>query len=242
MNEKRPLTLNLFVLRLLSGAAGGFGGMLIAFIAFFAISTLLPTTEGANSLNFFSVIVTAFLATISGNTIAAASLTFMDHDKYKRRKTSITQVFLFNVILFFLTIPLYLIGLSLELTVGIAALHFLLSAFISALIMEVLAGHEYSLLGIYSSALAIFISIGLALVLLSSDVGEQVIILGAMPAVWLILVLMGGFAELVYDNVLKTFGVDALSTETDLGGDLLVEPEGEEEDEDDEKDSDEDEV
>ena len=235
MNEKRPLTLNLFLLRLSSGAAGGFGGMLIAFIAFFALSTFLPATD-ANSLNFFSIIVTAFLATISGNTIVAASLTFMDHDKYKRRKTSITQVFLFNVILFFLTIPLYLLAIPLELTVGVATVHFLLSAFVSALIMEVLAGYQYSLLGIYASALGIFISIGMALILLNSTVSEQLIILGAMPTVWIILVVVSGFAELIYDNFLKTYGVDALSTQTDLGGDALVEEEKKDEEENEDED------
>lgn len=232
MNEKRPLTFNLFLLRLLSGIAGGMGGMLIAFVAFFLITSFIPASDDTTTLGFFAIIVMAFLATISGNTITALSLTFMDSEKYSRRKTIITQVFLFNLILFFLTIPLYLIGISLEITAGVAALHFLLSAFVSALIMEVLAGYEYSLVGIYSNALGIFVSICLALILLNLEISEQVIILGAMPMVWFMLELIGGFAELIYDNYLHMYGVDALNTQTDLGGDTEKEDEVEEADSD----------
>lgn len=233
MNEKRPLSFSLFMLRLLSGIAGGVGGMLIAFIAFFVLSSFIPPSEGTTTLNFFVVLVMAFLATISGNTITAVSLTFMDSEKYKRRKTIITQVFLFNLVLFFLTIPLYLIAISLDMTIGVVAVHFLLSAFISSLIMEILAGYEYSLVGIYSSSLGIFVSISLALILLSSDwVSQQVIILGAMPMVWFMLELIGGFVELVYDNFLHVYGVDALNTQTDLGGDAMAENEEESEEED----------
>lgn len=227
MNEKRPLTFNLFLLRLLCGIAGGVGGMLIAFVAFFVITSFIPPTSDTSSINFFAIIVMAFLATISGNTITAVSLTFMDSEKYQRRKTIITQVFLFNLILFFLTIPLYLIAIPLEITTGVAAVHFLLSAFISALIMEVLAGYEYSLVGIYANALGIFVSIGLALILLNTTISQQIIILGAMPMVWFMLEMVGGFAELIYDNFLRAYGVDALNTQTDLGGDTLTEKEEE---------------
>ena len=229
MNEKRPLTFNLFLLRLLSGIAGGIGGMLIAFVAFFLMTSFIPSGDGTSSLNFFAIIVMAFLATTSGNTITAVSLTFMDSEKYSRRKTTISQVFLFNLVLFFLTIPLYLIAIPLDLTVGVATLHFLLSAFVSALIMEVLAGYEYSLVGIYANSLGIFVTIVIALLLLG-NVSQQVLILGAMPMVWFMLELIGGFVELVYDNFLRSYGVDALNTQTDLGGDTMDEKEEDEED------------
>lgn len=236
MTEKRPLSFNLFWLRLLSGVAGGIGGMLIAFVAYFMMSAfIVPDGEEVASLSFFAIIVMAFLATISANTITAVSLTFMDSEKYKRRKTIITQVFMFNLILFLLAIPLYLIAIPLEITTGVAAMHFLLSAFISSLIMEILAGYEYCLVGIYSSSLGIFTSMGIALLILNSDISQQVLILGAMPMVWFILMLVGSFVELVYDNYFRAYGVDALNVETDLGGDTLVEKEEEDEEEEDEK-------
>lgn len=234
MNEKRPLSFTLFLLRLMSGVAGGVGGMLIAFVAYFLMSTFIPAGEEVSSLSVFAVIVMAFLATISANTITATSLTFMDSQKYSRRKTIITHVFLFNLILFFLTIPLYLVAFSLDITIGVAALHFLLSAFVSALIMEILAGYEYSLVGVYSTSLGIFASIGIALMMLNSNVSQQVLVLGAMPAVWFILELVGGLVELVYDNYLKVYGVDALNVSTDIGGDAMVEEETEEEEQDEE--------
>lgn len=241
MNEKRPLSATLFFLRLLSGITGGVVGMLLAFVVYFLMSTFIPTGEEVTSLSFFAIIVMAFVATLSANTVTAVMVTFMDHEKYNRRKTIITQVFLFNIILFFLTIPLYLIAIPLEITIGVAALHFLLSAYVSSVIMEVLAGYEYSLVGIYSSSLGIFVSIGIALLLMNSNVSPLVLTLGAMPAVWFILEFVGGLVELIYDNFLKVYGVDALNVKTDLGGDTMVEKEPEEEDEEEEEDEDKDE-
>lgn len=240
MNEKRPLSATLFALRLLSGITGGVVGMLIAFVVYFIMSTFIPAGDEVSSLSFFAIIVMAFVATLSANTVTAVMVTFMDHEKYSRRKTIITQVFLFNLILFFLTIPLYLIAIPLEITIGVAALHFLLSAYVSSVIMEVLAGYEYSLVGIYSSSLGIFVSIGIALLLINSNVSPLILTLGAMPAVWFILELVGGLVELIYDNFLKIYGVDALNVQTDLGGDSIVEKEPEEDEDDDEEDDEED--
>jgi len=241
MNEKRPLSATLFALRLLSGITGGVAGMLIAFVVYFIMSTFIPAGEEVSSLSFFAIIVMAFVATLSANTITAVMLTFMDHEKYSRRKTTITHVFLFNLILFFLSIPLYLIAIPLDITIGVVALHFLLSAYVSSLIMEVLAGYEFSLVGIYASSLGIFVSIGIALLLLNTNVSQLVLTLGAMPAVWFTLELVGGFVELIYDNFLRFYGVDALNVETDLGGDTMVEKE-EEEDEESETEKDDDKV
>lgn len=212
--------------------------MLIAFVVYFIMSTFIPAGEETTSLSFFAIIVMAFVATLSANTITALMLTFMDHEKYSRRKTTITQVFIFNLILFFLAIPLYLIAIPLEMTIGVAAMHFLLSAYVSALIMEILAGYEFSLVGVYSSSFGIFVSIGIAMLLLNTNVSQLVLTLGAMPAVWFILEFVGGFVELIYDNFLRFYGVDALNVETDLGGDTMVEKEEEEEDETEEKDDD----
>lgn len=216
--------------------------MLIAFVVYFIMGTFIPSGDEASSLSFFAIIVMAFVATLSANTITAVMLTFMDHEKYSRRKTTITHVFLFNLILFFLSIPLYLIGISLDITIGVVALHFLLSAFVSSLIMEILAGYEFSLVGVYASSLGIFVSIAFALLLIKTNVSQLVLTLGAMPAVWFILVLVGGFTELIYDNYLRFYGVDALNVETDLGGDTMVEKEEEEEDDEKSDDKDDDKV
>jgi hypothetical protein len=96
--------------------------------------------------------------------------------------------------------------------------------------MEILAGYEFSLLGVYGAALGIFISIGVALMILvgSGTKATTVLMFGAMPAVWLILMIVGGFSELIYDNFLKIYGIDALNVETDLGGDTEEELETEE--------------
>ena len=234
MNQKRPLTFVLFMLRLLSGIIGGISGTLALFVVYFILLNLLPQTEEVTSLSVFVIIVMAFVGTLVANTVTGVMVTFMDNEKYSRRKTTIMHIFLFNFILFFLTIPLYLMGVALDIVIGIAALHFLLSAFISALIMEILAGYEYSLLGVYSVALGIFVSIALALGLISAGTKDITIMFIAMPGVWFILQAIGGLSELIYDNFVRLYGIEALSTKTDLGGDKEVEPEEKEEEEEEE--------
>jgi len=126
---------------------------------------------------------------------------------------------------------LYLVALQMDIVKEVAALHFLLSAFISALIMEVVAGYEYSLLGIYSVSLGIFVSICIAFFVLAAGASPLTITLGSMPAVWFILQVVGGLTELIYDNFLRYYGTDALNATTDLGGDMEVEAKDEDEDE-----------
>jgi MFS family permease len=233
--EKRPLTFTLFLLRLLSGIVGGIAGTLALLIVYFALLAIVPQGD-SSTISVFVMILMAFVGTIVANTIVAIMVTFLDNDKYFRRKTTITQVFLFNLVLFFLTIPLYFLGISLDVANGIAALHFLLSAFISALIMEVLAGYAYSLVGIYSTALGIFVAIGVAMGLLTLDISTTALTFTAMPAVWFILQVVGGLTELIYDNFLRLYGVDALNANTDIGGDNEIEKKDEDEDEEDDND------
>ncbi len=223
MTEKRPLTLTLFLLRLLSGLGGGIAGTLIAFVVYFLSISLVPATEEASSLSVFATIFITFAATLVANTSTVAISSFMDEKKYSRRKTMLTHVFLFNVILFFLTIPLYIMGVSLDIVIIIAALHFLLSAFISALIMEVLAGDQHVLLGVYTTAFGIFLSIGLAFAMQTSNVNDLFLLFGAMPMVWVLLQASNGFGEWTYDAFLKIYGLDALNVKTDLGGDEVPE-------------------
>ena len=179
MNQKRPLTLTLFLLRLLSGIAGGVMGTLALFIVFFLTSPVVPQTEEITSISIFIIIVMTFVGTLTANTTTALAVTFMDNEKYSRRKTIFLHVFIFNLVLFLVTIPLYILGISHspDLAIGIAALHLLLSAFVSALIMEVISGAQYSLLGVYSSALGAFISIGLGLFALTLDIQNTVLLL-----------------------------------------------------------------
>ncbi|MBN2087316.1 hypothetical protein JW758_03130 [Candidatus Peregrinibacteria bacterium] len=233
MTEKRPLTFTLFLLRLLSGLTGGISGTLAAFVVYFILSNVLPTGEDVTSLSVFTIIIMAFIGTLIANTITAVMLTFMDSEKYSRRKTTITHVFLFNLILFFVTIPIYMLAVPLDIASSVAAMHFLLSAYVSFLIMEILAGYEFSLLGVYAASLGIFASIGFALVVMVTGSSELFLTLGAMPIVWFILMVVGGLVELIYDNFLRSYGVDALNVETDLGGDTDIEPDEDDENEDD---------
>jgi len=214
--EKRPLTFTLFALRLLSGLGGGFGGALIAFLAYFAFVSFLPT-QGTSSISIFTTIVIGFVVSLSTNVLATILVSFMDEEKYSRRKTMITHVFIFNLILFFVTIPFYALATALGQVTAVAMVHFILSGFISSLILEVLAGSEYALLGIYSQALGVFLTLGILLLLASSQINDLVFLFGTLPITWFMLQLTSGVGEWTYDTYLKYYGLDALSSATDLG-------------------------
>ena len=219
MYQKRPLTFTLFSMRLLSGIIGGTIGILVLFIVYFIMNPIISSISEKSSLSAFVVIVMTFVGTISANTSTALIVSFMDNEKYNRRRTIVTHVFLFNLILFLITIPLYLMAINLGFLIPLASMHFLLSAFVSSLIMEILAGREYSLLGIYGSSLAIFISITLAILMINSSISNTIVMFASMPMVWLILELVGGLTELIYDAFVSLYGIDALDIKTDLGGD-----------------------
>lgn len=223
MTEKRPLTLPLFMARLLSGFVGGIAGTLSLFIVFFLTNGLLPGTE-STAISVFALIVMAFIGTTVANVMAGLTVTFVDNTKYNRRKTILVHLFMFNVIFFLFSIPFYLIGISLDVVNGVAAMHFLLSAFISALLMEIIAGYEYSVVGIYSTSLGILLSIGLAMLAVIFKLKTIVLLFMAMPVVWILLQISGGFVELIYDVFIHYYGIEALSIKTDLGGDSEKEP------------------
>lgn len=228
MYQKRPLTFTLFFLRLLSGVVGGAAGTLALFVVYFIMLNLIPQTDGVTSLSLFVIIIMAFVGTLTANTVTGVMVTFLDNEKYSRRKTTIMHIFIFNLILFIATIPLYFLGVMLDIANGISAVHFLLSAFISSLILEVLAGYEYSLLGIYSTALGTFVSIGVALLMMAGGASPIMIMFAAMPGVWVILQFVSGFVELVYDNFVRLYGIEPFNVKTDLGGDSEVEKDEEE--------------
>ncbi len=233
MTEKRPLSFALFWLRLFSGLAAGVGGTLIAFVAYFLMVSFVPS-EGSSSLSVFSTLVIALAATLSTNVLAALLVSFMDEEKYSRRKTMVSHVFVFNLILFLFTVPFYALAAPAQQAVGVMAIHFVISAFITSLILELLAGQQYSLLGLYSNALGIFCAIGLGFLLSAAKVGPLALIFGTLPMTWLMLQVMNGFGEWGYDVYLKYYGLDALNDRTDLGGDAETE-EPEEEAEEEEK-------
>jgi len=217
MNEKRPITFSLFFLRLVSGILGGSAGTLAAFVIYFIMLSFVPTGDENTSISVFVIILMAFVGTLVANIVTTLLVSFMDSLKYNRGKTMVTHVFIFNMILFVLSVPLYVIGASVGILMPIVALHFLLSAFVTALVMEVIAGGTYALLGVYSATVAIFITIVMAFVFITVSDSELLITLAAMPMVWFMLQLIGGLAELLYDTFVTLYGVDFLSTETDYG-------------------------
>lgn len=215
--QKRPLTFTVFALRLLSGLGGGIGGGLIGFLAYFALSFALPVQE-TSSISIFVTLAVVFAATLSTNTLATALVSFMDEEKYARRKTMLTHVFIFNLILFFITVPFYVLGTGLGQIMSVTVVHFLLSGFISSLILEILSTRqEYSLLGIYSQALGIFLTLGFGLLIASLQVSELIYLFGTLPLTWVMLQLMSGVGEWAYDTYLKYYGLDALNSGTNLG-------------------------
>lgn len=226
MTQKRPLTFALFTLRLMSGLGGGIGGALIAFLVYFGLLSFIPVEE-SNSLSIFITLAVGLAVTLATNILATVLVTFMDEEKYARRKTMMSHVFIFNLILFLITVPFYVLGTGLDQVLTITMIHLLLSGFISSLILEVLAGYEYALLGIYSQAMGVFLALGIGLLIVQSGINDLVFLFGTLPLTWVMLQLSSGIGEWAYDTYLKYYGLDALNSGTDLGDQEVAEVEGE---------------
>ena len=233
MNEETDLgpkpvpILNVF-LRALGGLGGGVIGtgiiLAIAFLGASVLSSALgESIDGTvHPLFVFVFIAMIFLGSTAANLLGPLFIGLTDRDKYSRLNTTLYQVFIANLVILIVTAPVYMIvsSLKVESIASVAALQVVVSAFVSALILEVIADYRYALLGVYSTALSVLVSAGVFFFFYSVSSGQPIILLFlALPTIWLSIGLFSGLLGLVYGWIYKMYGVDFLSSAIKYGGD-----------------------
>lgn len=206
------------------GIVGGMAGTLVIFIVFMlanvafpSIFNFTPDMVGINPVLLFIVLVMAFLTTLMGNLIAMTLFYVVDREKYTKLTTNLIQGFIFNLVIFIFSVPLYLIIQSSNIAalIYIIGIHFLLSAFITSLVMEVLATSRYVLVGLYGSTFAVLAALvtNLILFLAVPDSGKVFFLFLTMPLIWGSIGFFQSLTEMIYRWLYDTYGVDFLSRE-----------------------------
>ena len=239
----RPVSPLVLLLRALSGLGGGVvGTAVVIFIAFLGAG-ILQSALGASSENdtihplfVFVFIAMMFLGSLASNLLGPLFIGLTDRKKYVGLTTSLYQIFAANLVILIVLVPVYMIvsGLKIEMLASVAALQVVVSAFISALILEIIADHKYALLGVYSTAFSILVSAGIYFFFYSVSPDQPMVLLFlALPVIWTSIGVFSGLMGLVYEKVYRLYGVDFLSSAVKYGQDETygAEPPSEEEEE-----------
>ena len=212
MYNNRPLTGSTFFLRFLGGIIGGVSGTIIMLMIYFLSFAALPAQEeSAASITKFILIAMVLLSTITTNMVSSQIITISDRDKYQDSRATLINIFVLNLVLFIFTIPLYIFidGENLQF---IAAFHLLISAQMSALIMEVFAGYQYPLVGAYGVAFGGITAFSIVSLILASSAGtgsgiSTIILFFAMPLVWGLLELFQCLCEVVFAKIYERYAL-----------------------------------
>lgn len=206
MYNNRPLTGSTFFFRILGGIVGGISGTIIMLMIYFLSLAALPSQEeGAAGITQFVLITMVLLSTITTNMVSSQIIALSDREKYQESRATLINIFALNLLLFVFSTPLYIFT-SGENVQFIAAFHLLISAQMSALIMEVFAGHQYPLVGAYGVAFGGMTAFSIVALILASANGEAsgmstIILFVAMPLVWGLLELFQCLVEIIYSKV-----------------------------------------
>ncbi len=222
--NKIPFTT--FLLKLISaGVGGGVGSLILLLIFFVASSMLTPLTNAADNyispIFVFILLMMIFLSTTVGNIISTWLLALTEPHKYKRIPSTIYQVFIISLIIFILMAPIYFVTAvsGVELIAYAVALHIILSAQVSSLILEIISNIKHALVGVYGVTFSILLSAGLMFGFSSIVEAPQILLFVALPIVWLSIALVGSLTTIIYGWIARIYDKDFLSTQTVYGDD-----------------------
>lgn len=224
-----------FLLKILAGAAGGIGGSLILVIIFVLASSILaPLTGGQDSevpqispIFTFILMMMVFLSSTIGNILSTWLLGLTERGKYTRIASAMYQVFIISMIIFILMAPVYFIT-PITVTPYAVALHIIISAQVSALILEIVSNYRYALVGVYGITFSILVSAGIMFGLAGVVSSPQILLFAALPVVWGSIAFIQSIFTMLYGWIARTYDKDFLSTQTVYGSDYGREVEVEE--------------
>ncbi len=223
----QQMTFPRFILKFLAASAGGIIGAVLLVVIFLLASSLLsPLTasqpnEYISPVFVFILMVMVFLSSTIGNLVSTFLLSLTDRERYKRRASAMYQIFIVSIIIFLLMAPVYFITSSVDFsfTAYAIALHFILTAQVSALILEIVSNYRYSLVGLYGVTFSIILSAAVLFGLSSLVESPTILLFAAMPVVWGSIGLVHGIVTAVYGWIANIYDKDFLATNMDYGDD-----------------------
>lgn len=226
----RPVSMFSILMRTVGGLGGGIMGagvmFVIALVGSGILSTALDEVGGTPSPLFvFVFLAMIFLGSLTANLLGSLFMGFGDREHYSNVASSLYQIFFANVAILFVVAPVYLIVAGLDLNLGmlasVAALQVVVSAFVSALILEIIANHRYALVGVYSTMLSVLVSAGVYFLVYAMSSGNPLLLLLlALPVMWFSVGLFSGLVSVLYGVIYQWYGVDFLNSGTTYGDDV----------------------
>lgn len=205
--------------RTISALGGGIAGTIVLLIVYMLSSSVIQpvlqqTEEGTDVTPFFTVVIMAmvFVSLLAANIFAPLFISFTQGERYTRTSTSLFQIFIVNIVIFVLLVPVYLFATGIEFLAFVAGLQIALAIMGSALIFEVISNYKYSILGIYSVIFALLVSIVFSGVLFQATGSALVLLFLALPLLWGGIGFIFGIIGMIYSWIVSTWGVDYLAT------------------------------
>lgn len=218
-----------FLLKIIAGSVGGTVGTLVYLVIYLLVGTLVQegslTAEYISPIFIFLLLIMSFLASTTGNILSTLLLSLTEKDKYTKKSTTIYQIFIVSIIIFLLMAPVYFLAASINVSfVAYAvALHVLVSAQLSALIMEIVSNNKYALVGVYGVTFSIITS-AIVLTALSALIASPALLLFiGMPVVWATIAAVSCIVSMIYGWLVRIYDKDFLAAETVYGDDYAEE-------------------
>jgi len=167
--------------RIFAGVIGGFLGTL-AFLGAFLLLQLPLSDNSAYST--FSVLIIAFVGAIIGNLLASFFLIISNKDKFQTLKIPLSNIFIANMLLFFMLIPLCV--MSENNAMSIIGFYFIFTIFISSIILEILSKSLHMISIIFISTIAFLILVIFSKIYTELSGGLIAILLFTIPVSWLL--------------------------------------------------------
>lgn len=215
------------LLKVLAGlAGGGIGALVLLVISVLAAAIVSPlinpaeATESISPVFVFVASIMAFLASTAADILSALFLSLTEREKYTKTSTVIYHIFILNVVLFILMVPVYFIAINtmVTLSIFIVALHVIISTQASALILETVSSNKYTLVGLYGITFSIVISAAI-LFGLYGGTSPAIVLFTALPVVWGTIAFVHGAFSMIYSWIVDIYDKDFLSLEIDYGAD-----------------------
>lgn len=223
-----------FLLKILASAAGGIGGSLIMAVIFFLAASVFEPLSNPNDINqvspifIFIMMMMVFLSSTAGNILSTWLLALTEREKYSRLSSAIFQIFILSVITLVILAPIYFLTKT-NITGYVVALHIIISAQISALILEIVSDYRYSLVGLYGVTFSVLVSAGILFFLAGVIQSPQLLLFISLPVVWGSIAVVSSLTTNLYGWIARTYDKDFLSTQTVYGQDYGKAVEDEEE-------------
>ncbi|MBN1495047.1 hypothetical protein JW911_04950 [Candidatus Peregrinibacteria bacterium] len=230
--EAPRMTFLALITRTISSLAGGIAGTLVLLIIYILSASivspvLMPQGEQTevSPLFIFVLMAMIFAATLIANLISPLLISFTQRDKYKRITTTLFQVFIINVVIFLILVPIYFFSsqISYEFTSYAAGLQIAFGVLASALILEIISNYKYALLGVYSVIFAIVAGLALNILVYQFTGNATILLFIALPVLWGGVGFTYGIFIMFYHWVVETWGTDFLATSQEYSKDYGIE-------------------